>query len=309
MPSTFTGEVQATVSIVSSSKPGLLSNTTVRQFDRVTKGQVLAKIAIQSSEAVSIALATIRADLEVTKARMTFDQHRNDQNSQSLELNYEQLLAERMDQKAALDQTLFEVRFLQSELVRTQESRSDEYIKRMMTQLKEREELIKRLDKTLELIKPTGPAANDAEAWKSIETAIKAQEAQLQEASEVTLIAPIDGVVTKVLRNSGENIAAGEPLLMISGDHAESIVGYVRQPLSFDPKAGDKVVVRTRRGVKREAAEAQIVQVGGRMEFFAQSLRVRGFDSSQERGLPVLITIPNNLKLHPGELVDLALKN
>lgn len=309
MPSTFTGEVQATASIVASSKAGLLSNVTIRQFDRVTKGQVLGKITVQSSEALSIALAAIRADLEVTKARMYYDQHRNDQNSQSLELNYEQLLAERMDQKAALDQTLFEVRFLESDLVRTQETRSDEYIKRMCAQLKEREELIGRLDKALELMKPTGPAGNDAGALKSIEAAIKAQAAQLEEASVLTLISPIDGVVTKVLRNNGENIAAGEPLVTISGDHGESIIGYVRQPLNFDPKAGDKVLVRTRRGVKREAAEAQIVQVGGRLEFFAQALRVRGFDSSQERGLPVLITIPENLKLHPGELVDLALKN
>ncbi len=67
--------------------------------------------------------------------------------------------------------------------------------------------------------------------------------------------------------------------------------------------------VRSRRGTKREAAEAKIIMVGGRLELFAQALRVRGFDSSQERGLPVLINIPQNLKLYPGELVDLALKN
>ena len=165
---------------------------------------MLGKITVQSSEALSIALAAIRADLEVTKARIYYDQHRNDQNSQSLELNYEQLLAERMDQKAALDQTLFEVRFLESDLVRTQETRSDEYIKRMCAQLKEREELIGRLDKALELMKPTGPAGNDAGALKSIEAAIKAQAAQLEEASVLTLISPIDGVVTKVLRNNGD---------------------------------------------------------------------------------------------------------
>jgi hypothetical protein len=67
-------------------------------------------------------------------------------------------------------------------------------------------------------------------------------------------------------------------------------------------------VVRSRRGNQRLAAEASVLAVGARLELFTRPLRVRGFDNSQERGLPVLIEAPEELALYPGELVDLALK-
>ena len=88
----------------------------------------------------------------------------------------------------------------------------------------------------------------------------------------------------------------------------EFINYQLRQPISFEPKAGDVVLVRSR-GNRRQVAEARVVKVGARLELFTQPLRVRGFDSSQERGLPVLIDLPDGLTLYPGELVDLVLKN
>jgi len=35
---------------------------------------------------------------------------------------------------------------------------------------------------------------------------------------------------------------------------------------------------------------------------------VRGTGSSEQRGLPVIVSVPKNLKLIPGELVDLTIK-
>ena len=142
----------------------------------------------------------------------------------------------------------------------------------------------------------------------AIDTAVKAQEAKFRESVEIALRSPIDGVVTKVNRNPGENIMAGDTLISLSGERGENIIGFLRQPISFEPKAGDVVLVRSR-GNRQKLAEARIKEVGARLEPYTQPLRVRGFDSSQERGLPVLIGLPQDLTLHPGELVDLILKN
>lgn len=97
-------------------------------------------------------------------------------------------------------------------------------------------------------------------------------------------------------------------MIVISGETPENILGFVRQPISVKPKVGDVVVIRSR-GNTRQAAEATVVAVGARLELFTQPLRVRGFDSSQERGLPVLIALPEELALYPGELVDISVRN
>jgi multidrug resistance efflux pump len=301
MPNNFTGEVQATLANVASPIDGLLVSMSADQFDHVVKGQVLGKVTL-TPEAAKAALATIRADLEVMHARMSQDQRRIDQ-------NYQELRSERMDQKAALDLDLFDLRYVETDLVRAQKLRSEEYIERLNTRVRERTVLVQDLDRALAAMEAAGTTNGESRISSAIDAAIRAQEEQFRQSAETTLIAPIDGVVTKVYRNAGENIAAGELLITISSEHSRNIVGFIRQPISVEPKVGDAVVVRTRRGTKRLAAEARIVNVGARLEFFTQPLRVRGFDSSQERGLPVLVSVPEGLTLYPGELVDLALKN
>ena len=301
MPSNFTGEVQATMANVASPMDGELTEVFVQQFDRVTKGQVLGRVMVPT-QLTQAKLATLRADLQVMRARMIQDQQRND-------LNYEQLQTERVRQKAELDSTLYDLRYAQTDLVRTQQLRNDEYLLRMSAQVKEREKLVARLEQVLATMKPPAEPENDPLILDAIDKAIVARQEEVHQQTEMLLRAPMDGIVTKVNRNAGENTQAGESLITISSERSENIVGYIRQPISFEPKVGTTVMVRTRRGTQRRAAEAKIIKVGSRLEFFTQSLRVRGFDSSQERGLPILINAPQELALYPGELVDLAVKN
>jgi hypothetical protein len=97
-------------------------------------------------------------------------------------------------------------------------------------------------------------------------------------------------------------------LVEISGAEPERIMGFIRQPINFQPMKGDVVEVRTR-GTSRQVGVTQVTAVGARLELFAQPLRIRGFDSSMERGLPVLLDVPVDMRLYPGELVDLYLKS
>lgn len=312
-PSTFVGEVQGTLSNVTSAQDGRLVSLSIRQFDNVTKGQVLGKVAAQTPGEATAGLATIRADLEVTRARMALDQQRNDQNYQQQRVDY---LSQRVDLAIARAK----LRFAQSELDRNEKLRGENIVAQfdyelaldnrdaLAAEVKEREALVAETEKTLTAMKSSGSENREALGLDTIDEAIKAQEEQFRQTVETVLRAPIDGVVTKVYRNPGENILASEPLVTISSELGENIIGFLRQPISFEPKAGDLVLVRSR-GNRRQIGEARIVKVGARLELFTQPLRARGFDSSQERGLPVLIDLPEGLALYPGELVDLVLKN
>lgn len=312
-PSNFVGEVQATLASVTSPEAGRLASIAVRQFDRVAKGQVLGRVTAQTQDAANASLAAIRADLEIMRGRMILDQHRNDQNYQQQRVDY-------LEQRVELAIARSKLRFAQNELERNERLRAENIVSQfdyelaldnrdaLAAEVQEREALVAETGKVLEAIKPSGPATRDPLVLDSIDEAIKAQEEQLRVTAETLLRSPIDGVVTRIYRNAGENITAGEALITISGERGENIIGFLRQPLSFEPKAGDVVLVRSR-GNRQQVGQARIVKVGARLELFTQPLRVRGFDSSQERGLPVLIDLPEGLPLYPGELVDLVLKN
>jgi len=310
MPSSFTGEVQATIANVASPTDGMFVEVYAKQFDHVTKGQVIGKVTL-APETALVMLGTARADLQIMRARMIQDQQRNSQ-------GYQQLRLDILDQKVNLGIARARLVFAENELSRQEKLLADKVASvyefefaqdnrdALIAELKEREGLIAEMEQTLASMKPSETGA-DPLILESIESAIKSQEQEFR--SEIILRSPIDGVVSKIYRNAGENISAGEFLITVNSERSENIVGYIRQPIAFEPKVGDVVMVRARRGNTRKAAEARIVKIGGRLEFFTQSLRVRGFDSSQERGLPVLISAPEELGLHPGELVDLALKN
>ena len=312
MPSSFTGEVQARVATVSSSLDGLLVDLPIQQFDRVTNGQALGKV-VMPPEVASAKMVAIRADLLVLRARMSVDGERN-------QMDYQKLRVDQLDQKVDLAIARTKLRFAENELTREQKLQSEKIASvsdyesalnqrdALATEVKEREQLVAQMDQALLPLKPADHANGSSTILDNIDAAINAQEEKFRQSSEIILRSPIDGVVTKVSRNQNENVSSGELLITISSDRSENIVGFVRQPISFEPKAGDTVIVRTRRGNNRLAAEARIIKVGPRLEFFTQPLRVRGFDSSQERGLPVMVNLPDGMTFLPGELVDLALK-
>jgi len=320
-PSTFVGEVQADTANVTSTQPGMLADLAVDQFDRVTKGQPLAKLIPTSPDTLLASLAAMKADSEVLRVRMRQDQQRNDLNYQQFRID---LLVQRIDLATArirLQQAESEfqrVTMLFNEKIAPQGVAQDgitgyEVALRdrdaLQMEVEQRTRLVADAEQTLETLRPPdlpnkNPSINDA-----IDASISAHEEQLRRTEgPVTLKAPMDGVVVRAYRHSGENVVAGEPLLTITSDRPERIIGFIRQPVGFEPKVGDSVEVRTR-GYQSQVGQATIKKVGASMEAFTQPLRVRGFDASQERGLPVLLTLPGNLRVHSGELVDLFLKS
>jgi multidrug resistance efflux pump len=120
-----------------------------------------------------------------------------------------------------------------------------------------------------------------------------------------TLVSPIDGAVTYLHRQAGDKVTAGEPLIIVSGDQPDRIVAFLRQPIAFAPAEGMKVSVRARARDRREA-EARILKVSPQLSPIPASL-LPGHPVGMEKGLPILVSVPPELKLYPGEIVELRI--
>jgi hypothetical protein len=75
------------------------------------------------------------------------------------------------------------------------------------------------------------------------------------------------------------------------------------------PKPGMPVQVRSR-SQQRRAAMARVIDVGTQMEAITPTLltSASGGMPRPENGLPVLVSLPPDLKLMPGEIVDLIIR-
>jgi len=128
-------------------------------------------------------------------------------------------------------------------------------------------------------------------------------EAELQ---PIKLTTPISGRINRLDKMAGSTVAAGDAIVTIASPTSERIVGYLSQPLRIEPVVGMKVEVRSR-GLVRTVAETRIIHIGPRIELFNAPLRVRGMGAAQERGLPIVMAMPPDFIVRPGELVDVRL--
>jgi hypothetical protein len=122
----------------------------------------------------------------------------------------------------------------------------------------------------------------------------------------LVLTAPIRGLVSLIHRRKGENISAGEPLVTISASHTDHIVGYLRQPLPIEPRTNMEVRIRTR-GPKKEIGFGRIVSVGAHLQPINYALLPPTRPETVDLGLPILVSLPLGLSVHPGEFVDLTI--
>jgi multidrug resistance efflux pump len=165
------------------------------------------------------------------------------------------------------------------------------------------------VDTAATLLQQLDPAERVAES-PSVKAALAVAEERLRlaeaELQPLVLTAPIDGIISDVLKFPGGIVARAEPIVTIASPKVDRIVGFVGLPIRLEPTVGMAVEVRSR-GLHRALGQAQITHVGPRIEMFDAPLRLRGMGNAQQRGLPIVVNVPANMKLRPGELVDLAI--
>ena len=327
--STFVGEVESVQENVASPKPGQLVDLTIDDFQSVKAGEILARVITTDPKVIEASLAVIRAEVELLKTGMDpiLNQHRDAVNYQQLRLSW---LVQRVDLAGAR----VRLQFAENELERVAKLFEEKIVPRgisqgpnqngvtgyevalrdrdaLRTEVEERASVVAEIERKLHELKVPENWENPQANSPAVSAAIAVQDEKLRlteaQLNPILLKAPMNGVVHKIYRRSGENILAGEPIVTLSAPNAQRIIGYLRQPLPFEPRVGDTVKVYTRRP-HRQTANARILQVGVQMELVTAPMRIRGYAIAMERGLPILLNLPAGLEVHPGELVDLMIK-
>lgn len=311
-------EAEALRANVISTQPGTVLEVKVKRFDLVKAGDTVARLTVLDSDQAKADLAVVLADLKVLQARMSQDQTRND-------LNYVQLRLSLVT--AQVDLAMAKVRLQQSE---SEFQRVSQLYEQKLVQagvtlngdpgyevaLRDRDSLRDEVAGKAKLVAATeesikrfpvdDPARAAAVLQDPINQAIAANEEKFRVLqTPVTLKAPMDGMVSVVAKSAGEKVIVGEPIATIVSTTTDRIVGYIRLPINTEPKAGQRVKLITR-GTNRRVAMSEVSAVGSDIEMFAAVLRVRGLGAAQERGLPFAVRLPKELKVRPGELVDVV---
>lgn len=318
-PGSMNGEVVAARSSVNSPAIAYIQSMKVSRFQAVKAGEVLALLAPTDPRR---ALDLMQGELEMLRMRVSANYSEQDaliaQRRQVFD--YEQLRLDLMMQKILLVTATSLARKAAADLeVATSLSGASAGTQRLIqdarmakdaadSEVKARKELVDALASRVEELSQSAKS-NDEQTgtWRKTANDLEKRISTLNaEHTNITLTAPIDGTVTAVLRRTGENVVAGEPLVIITATKPETIVGYMRQPMPFEPEVGQSVEVRTVNRSRAKAA-AVVTRIGSAFEPIVNpALHPL---PTPEAGLPVEVSIPDGLRLRPGEIVSLVLQS
>lgn len=321
VPATIVAEAEITGADARATQAGVVAGLKVALHQTVRAGEVVGQIAGANPRLLDASLAVIRADVAMLAATM---QGATDRQRVVLELERMQLdwMSHRVD-RAALQGQLQQI---EADLGRVQPLHrsgliSEEAFARLkitqaslVAQLAEKSQLIARLEPLLRGKDAHQPTATELSGASALAAAIKVQEAKLRLAEEqlspVPVIAPIDGVVSLILRKEGEAVVAGEVVLRVTSPKSVRLTGYLRQPLPFEPKPGMTAEIRTR-GTPAKIAITTIAHVGAALETISPSVLAAMRlppTPTPETAVRVEFAFPAGLTLKPGEHVDVIVR-
>ena len=311
------GQAEPVLANVSCYKPGVLGQLTVNRFEKVKAGDSVGQVLVTDPKILASSLAVIQAEIEVLRTEM-----RPVTMQQRTAMDYDQLRLDWMKQRAQLATARVNLGLAETEFHRMSELFKDKIVSermydstkaardRLQSETEELAKLVTEGEHAFELLQLTNTAELTKVSADPLHAAIAVQEAKLHlteaELSPVTLKAPIDGIVDTIFHRPGEAITAGQPILSIATLNPVRIVGYLRPPILTEPKAGMPVKIRMRT-LRRETALAKIIEVGTQLEKVPAPLLGAMKLANIELGLPIDISLPANLPIRAGELVDITL--
>jgi multidrug resistance efflux pump len=319
-PATLIAEAEVAGADVRSPQPGILTDLRVATMQTVRAGEVIGHVSTANPRMLDATLAVIRAEvgmLAITMAGAT-DRQRVAMEAERMHLDW-------MAQRVELAAFKGRLQLAASELARAEPLHRAKLISEeafdllrinretLAAQLAEQSKLVADSEPVLKLFARTPEDASKLTTESALAAALKVQEAKLKlaeaELMPVPLTAPIDGVVSALLRRAGEAVVPADVIVRITSAKSERISGYLRQPLAIDPKPGMTVQVRSRAS-SRQSATTKIIQVGPALEAIPLSL-VAGMrlppNVVPEPGLRIVLAMPAGLALRPGEQVDISL--
>ena len=320
-PATMVGEAEVQQVEVRAAQAGVLASLKVEMLQTVRAGEVVGHVAQANPRLLDATLAVIRADVAMLSATMAgaTDRQKNAIEFEKMQVDW---LSRRVD-LAALRGRLQQA---ESQLSRNEPLHkagliSDENYEQMKTdrqavasQVEEQSRLVAQMEPIVRSLAPRDEKDSGLSPEAALLAAIKVQDAKLKLAEEqlmpLPLIAPIDGVVSDIKRRPGENLSAGDVVVLITDPRVQRITGFLRQPLSLEPKVGMVAEVQTR-GAVRRSATSKVTEVGAALESLPASIVAAlhlPASPAPESALRVQLAVPKGLVLRPGEHVDVTLR-
>jgi len=313
---TLVGQAEPYDSRITSYKPGVLIQFDVTRFQPVKKDDPVGEVLVTDPKILASSLAVIQAEIESLRVGL-----QPIASQQRTAMDYIQLRLDWMRERAQLAAAKVNLQLAETDLRRTEELFKDKIVaERTYDQAKaNRERYQNEVFELTRLVDEQGKSLNQLQVTNldlanvtdsPLRAAIAVQESKLKlteaELSPIILRAPMDGKISAILRRPGEAINAGETIATITAYNSARIVGYLHTPLIEPPKVGTPVEVRTR-GFRREVGRAIITEVGTEIEPVAPALLGPVKLANLELGLPISISMPGELRIMPGELVDLTI--
>jgi HlyD family secretion protein len=313
----FVGQAEAAVAQVSSPKDGVLASLNVTRFQTVKAGESLGQVMIAEPRVLMSNLEVIRNEIEALRSGLApiVTLQRN-------AVDYAQARLDWMRQRAVLAGARVNLQLAETEFRRTEELFKEKLVSQsaydtaktaqqaLQQEVKELAELVTDGEHNFKNLQPDETGDISKISTDPLRTAIAVQESRLRlveaELGPVTLRAPLDGVVSAIYHRPGETVTTGLPIVAIASPEPVRIVGYLRSPVLAEPRVGTHVEVRTR-NARREGGLAQITHVGVQIEAIPLALQTAVKWVGTEMGLAVDISLPPNLHIRPGELVDITL--
>jgi len=309
-PAMLVGEVVPSQASVNSPVPAAITKLLVSRFQNVKAGDVIAELTPtdvrRTLDMMGNELSMLRVESD------TINGQRNDT------VNYGRLKLNWLEQKVAT--ALAEVRVKQADillisankLANTQAiSIIDQQTAMLSKEAAEAEVKVRRqhmseLEVQIQKLETSeAQTAEETARFSSLLAGYEERMKTLQKSlSRVTLVAPIDGMITSVFHHQGENVVDGDALVIITSAQPKQIVGYLRQPFPLEPCVGMKVKVQTR-DRKRSHGHATITSLGVQFEPILNPVLHPA--ATPEVGLPIQVSLPAEMQLRPGELVSLII--
>jgi multidrug resistance efflux pump len=303
-----------------------------KQFDRVEKGQVVARLDDGPLSAELVALrgdaAALQAELAATEldARLSHLDRKHEHFREAAELAYqiERYRLQLIEQEAIVEETRLELQQLDAQIallnaaytsgVGISNNGSNHQADRQTLDalLQKRHAAVRQAAENLKSAQERqaqlpGIDGLDVQVLIApLHEQIRAAEARVEEVraqiDSLVIRAPISGMVSAVYSHPGQGIQTGEWILTIAASDADSIVGYVPAANRFRPIEGMPVGVRLRIPGSRMVTSV-VRRVGSQWE--PMPIELAADPQAPQLALPVRIEIPEGLVARPGELVDI----
>ena len=290
---------------------GSMLSLNVDKYQSVEKGETLALIRPDE----------VPAELDAFRLRMEFLRNQFDPMAEKKRnaVDYYRLRLEWLEQRVVLAVAKVNLQKAENELSRASQLFQEKLISKDQLDLSQKtvEALSAEVTETANLVSEMETAmkglqeldvfadAESAAIAKRLQAGLRSHLENIERLSQpYALLAPITGKISEIHRLPGENVVKGESVFTVVAEESTQLLAYVKDTVPI--QLGTPVRLQTRGPGRREAA-SRVEGIGPEWETLGGDVAFTELGADPNLGLPILLTLPPELEVRPGEWVDVFL--